>query len=78
MPLIAPRERRKKIKMQVELVEDIELKIRQYCEWTGFIDYSFFIEEAAKYILLMINYGKNICRNQKKRARGNEYKHVYN
>ena len=50
MPLIAHRDRRKKVTINTEILEEIEMKIREYCEWSGVVDIGYFFEEAAKYI----------------------------
>lgn len=50
MPLIANRDRRKKVQINTEILEEVELQINEYCKWSGVIDIGYFIEEAAKYI----------------------------
>lgn len=50
MPLIAYRDRKKKVPFKIEIVEEIHKQMQKYCEWAGIEEPGFFIEEAAKYI----------------------------
>lgn len=51
MPLIANRDKRKKVTISTEILADVDTQIRQYCQWSGVVDIGYFFEEAAKYVL---------------------------
>ncbi|WP_058534505.1 hypothetical protein [Legionella saoudiensis] len=51
MPLIANRDKRKKVSITTEILADVDAVIKQYCQWSGVVDIGYFFEEAAKYVL---------------------------
>lgn len=50
MPIIAHRDKRKKVNINEDILENVHDRIIQYCEWAGITDMGYFIEEAASYI----------------------------
>lgn len=68
MPLIAYRDKRKKISFQADILEEIDEQIKEYCKWSGVTDLGYFLEEATKYILAKDELWKKHIKDQSEAA----------